>query len=256
MPTPAKRSTRATQRKPGANAAEAFPAVAPAPCLPDDQIYARLHTAIARQQLPPGTRLREDEIRQIFNVSRTRIRTVFSRLAHAGIVTLEPNRGASVTTPTVQEAREIFAARRTIEGTIVAQAVRHAKPQDMARLREHLTREQVADTRRDRTGMIQLSGEFHLLIAEIGGNEVLRRFLADLITRESLVLLAYERPGRSSCSNHEHHDILEAFEKHDPDLAARLMIEHLHAIEERLDFGERERPPIDLSRILAGSADR
>lgn len=223
--------------------------------LSDEDIYARLYTAIARQQLPPGTRLREDEIRQIFGVSRARIRTVFSRLAHTGIVTLEPNRGASVTRPSVKEAREVFAARRAIEGTIAREAVQHATKRDIARMRDHLMRERDADNRRDRTGMIRLSGEFHLLIAEIADNELLRRFLADLITRESLVILTYEQPGRPSCSNHEHEHILEAFARGDAEGAAKLMIEHLDAIEERLDFGDRQRSEIDLATILRGSAE-
>ena len=221
----------------------------------DDDIYERLYTAIAQQQLPPGTRLREDEIRQIFGVSRARIRTVFSRLAHTGIVTLEPNRGASVTRPSVKEAREVFAARRAIEGTIVREAVQRATRRDILRMRDHLKRERDADNRRDRTAMIRLSGEFHLLIAELADNELLRRFLADLITRESLVILTYEQPGRPSCSNHEHEHILEAFERGDAERAATLMIEHLIAIEERLDFGDRQRGEIDLATILRGSAD-
>ena len=221
----------------------------------DDEIYARLYTAIARQQLPPGTRLREDEIRQIFGVSRARIRTVFSRLAHTGIVSLEPNRGASVTRPSVRDAREVFAARRAIEGTITREAVKRATKRDIARLRDHLVREKDADNRRDRTEMIRLSGEFHLMIAEIAENELLRRFLADLITRESLVILTYEQPGRSSCSNHEHEQILDAFLRGDADGAVDLMLAHLIAIEERLDFGDRQRPEIDLSSILTGSAD-
>lgn len=222
----------------------------------DEDIYDKLYTAIAQQQLPPGTRLREDEIRQIFGVSRARIRTVFSRLAHTGIVTLEPNRGASVTRPSVKEAQEVFAARRAIEGTIVREAVRRATKRDIARMRDHLKRERDADNRRDRTAMIRLSGEFHLLIAELADNELLRRFLADLITRESLVILTYEQPGRPSCSNHEHEHILEAFERGDAESAATLMIEHLNAIEERLDFGDRQRAEIDLAAILRGLPHR
>ena len=80
----------------------------------DDQIYRRIYGAIAGQELPPGTRLREDQMRQIFEVSRARIRKVFSRLAFEGLVSIEPNRGASVAKPSAGEAREIFAARRAI----------------------------------------------------------------------------------------------------------------------------------------------
>ncbi len=223
--------------------------------LSDDEIYQRLYTAIARQQLPPGTRLREEELCQIFGVSRARIRNVFSRLTYAGVVTLEPNRGASVTRPSVREAREIFAARRAIEGNLMREAVARATKADIARLAEHLKRERDADNRRDRTEMIRLSGEFHLLLADIADNELLRGFLANLITRESLVILTYEQPGRPSCSNHEHEHILEAFAAGDSERAATLMIEHLNAIEERLDFGGNKRPQVDLAAILRDSAE-
>ena len=58
--------------------------------------------------------------------------------------------------------------------------------------------------------MVRLSGEFHLLMAEIAGNTILLRFLRELITREALVILVYERPGKPSCSHHEHRLILQA----------------------------------------------
>src|ERR1700709_2614177 len=94
----------------------------------DDQVYARIYDAIAGQELPPGTRLREDHMRQIFGVSRARIRKVFSRLTFEGLVQIEPNRGASVARPTAGEARENFAARRAIEAAIVRMVAENFEP--------------------------------------------------------------------------------------------------------------------------------
>jgi DNA-binding GntR family transcriptional regulator len=220
------------------------------PVLSDDDIYARIHQTIARQQLPPGTRLREDEIRQIFNVSRARIRNVFSRLAFAGVVTLEPNRGASVARPSVKEAREIFVARRTIEGTITRDVAARMTRRDEVQLRAHIALEVDAEMRRDRAEMIRLSGEFHLRLAEIGGNSVLTKFLTELVTRESLVIAAYETPGRPSCSNHEHSRILDALVRRDADAAYAIMMEHLDAIESRLDLDRKATPAIDLAALF------
>ncbi|MBN8535219.1 MAG: GntR family transcriptional regulator [Rhizobiales bacterium] len=217
----------------------------------DDEVFARIHSAIAQQQLPPGTRLREDEMRQIFGVSRARIRNVFSRLAYAGVVTLEPNRGASVTRPSVKEAREIFVARRTIEATIVAEVAQRITRKDVVRLRDHIAREVDAEARRDRAEMIRLSGEFHLLLADIAGNAVLKKFLTELVTRESLVIAAYETPGRPSCSNHEHSRILEALVLKDADKATMLMQEHLDAIVSRLDLDRNSSQSIDLATIFS-----
>src|SRR4051812_8935590 len=82
---------------------------------PDAAIYRRIYEAIWAQELPPGTRLREDQLAKLFSVSRARVRKVLSLLAYEGLVQIEPNRGASVAKPSPEEARQLFAARRAIE---------------------------------------------------------------------------------------------------------------------------------------------
>src|SRR5436190_18068145 len=111
----------------------------------DDQIYARIYQAIGGQELPPGTRLREDQMRQIFGVSRARIRKVFSRLAFEGLVQIEPNRGASVARPSAEEARETFAARRAIEAAIVRIVAEKFEPRLKTALARHIAREAAAE---------------------------------------------------------------------------------------------------------------
>ena len=220
----------------------------------DDRIYEAIHGAIASQELPPGTRLREDEMRTIFKVSRARIRKVFARLAYAGLLTIEPNKGASVFKPTPAEAREIFAARRGIEGTIVRMLAGRLAKADLTALRRHIAGEARAEAGRDWTEMVRLSGEFHLRLAEIAGNALLLRFLRELISREALVILVYEKPGKPSCSHHEHEQILDALVRGDAAHAAGLMDEHLANIEERLELDREVRKPVDLGRLFAARA--
>jgi DNA-binding GntR family transcriptional regulator len=223
-----------------------------ASALLDDQVYARIYQAIGGQELPPGTRLREDQMRQIFGVSRARIRKVFSRLAFEGLVQIEPNRGASVARPSAEEARETFAARRAIEAAIVRMVAENFEPKQKIALAKHIVKETDAEAKRDPAEMTRLSGEFHLLLAEMAGNRTLQRFLRELITRESLVILAYEKPGKPSCSNHEHQLILDALVRRDAVKAAKLMLQHLENVEDRLDIGRDARPPVDLKRLFAG----
>lgn len=217
----------------------------------DDAIYDKVHAAIAAQDLPPGTRLREEELREIFGVSRARIRKVLTRLAYAGLVTIEPNKGASVFRPSPRDAREIFAARRGIEETILRLLAGRLVPADRAALEAHVAAEAAAEARRDWAAMVRLSGEFHLRLAEISGNAILLRFLHELITREALVILVYEKPGQPSCSHHEHQLILEAIAAGDAARATRLMDEHLANVEDRLDLDRETRKGIDLAALLA-----
>jgi DNA-binding GntR family transcriptional regulator len=217
----------------------------------DDKVHDRIHAAIAAQELPPGTRLREDQMRQIFGVSRARIRKVFSRLAFEGLVAIEPNRGASVAKPSPEEARENFAARRAIEVALVRMVAGKFEPRHKTALARHIARETAAEARRDATDMIRLSGEFHALLAELAGNRTLEKFLRELITRESLVILAYEKPGQPSCSNHEHRLILDALARRDGAKAAKLMLQHLENVEKRLDLDRDTSRVVDLKQVFA-----
>ncbi len=170
-------------------------------------------------------------MRQIFSVSRDRIRKVFARLAYDGLVTIEPNRGASVTKPSVNEARELFAARRGIEAAILAALVPRFGASEKRVLAAHIGEEHAAAAERDYERMIALSGEFHLKLAQIAENRPLEKFLRELITRESLVIQAYERPGNPSCSADEHQSILDALVRKDVETATVLMAEHLANVE-------------------------
>lgn len=223
-----------------------------ASALLDDQVHDRIRAAIAAQELPPGTRLREDQMRRIFGVSRARIRKVFARLAFEGLVAIEPNRGASVAKPSVEEAREVFAARRAIEAAMIRMVAERFAPKHKALLAKHIAKEAAAETRRDTAEMIRLSGEFHALLAAIAGNRTLEKFLRELIMRESLVILAYEKPGQPSCSNHEHRLILGALARRDAAKAAKLMLQHLDNIEKRLDLDREARRSVDLAELFAG----
>ena len=86
----------------------------------DDIVYAHIFEAILEQRLAPGTKLSEEALGEIFGVSRTIIRRALSRLAHESVVLLRPNRGAVVASPSVEEARQVFMARRLVETTFEA----------------------------------------------------------------------------------------------------------------------------------------
>src|SRR5437867_4139986 len=96
--------------------------------LSDERMYDEIYSAIIKHNLPPGTKLPEDALADVFGVSRTRIRKVLHQLAHEGMVSLERNRGASVAKPPTQEARDVFAARRLVETAAVREIAQLSKP--------------------------------------------------------------------------------------------------------------------------------
>jgi DNA-binding GntR family transcriptional regulator len=204
----------------------------------EEAIYRTLHAAITERRLPAGMRLVEDQLARLFCVSRARVRAVLQMLARDRMVTLQKNRGAFVSYPSVAEAREVFQARRLIESALIREAAVIAVQKGVDVLDRHVEQERQAARRNDRRESIRLSGDFHLLIAELVGNSTLTGYLEELIARTSLVIAIYEgRAGAGDdCGPDAHYRIVRALSIGDADQAARLMQEHLVEVEAHLDL--------------------
>ena len=222
------------------------------PVLPSvDAIHQRVLGAIVEHRLPPGTKLGEEKLAKVFGVSRTQIRQVLERLSHDSIVTVLPNRGAFVSSPSVEEAREVFAARRVIEQDLIRQAARLAQKADIQRLRQHVAQESAARAANDKRAIIRLSGEFHQLIADIAGNRFLAKTMRELETLTCLVIILYDAPNVPACPYHEHSDLVDVIEARDEQRAADHMVEHLRHVEASLDFQRRGDGEIDFDAVFA-----
>ena len=217
----------------------------------DMRIYRAVVNAVMSHRLPPGTHLGEADFCELYQVSRTTVRKALQRLAHDHIIELRPNRGAVIASPTPEEAREIFAARRAIEREIVPLVIRNATPDSLRQIRAALQDEDEARRTGDRAGWIRLGGEFHILLAELAGNRVLQRFMAELVSRCSLIIALYETPGATMCENDEHQDLATLIEQGKTKEATHLIEHHLLEIEARLRLGTVDKK-VNLAEALSG----
>lgn len=208
----------------------------------DQIIYDAILKAVAGQRLPPGTKLTEASLCDLFAVSRTTVRKAIQRLAHDNILELQPNRGAFIAQPTPHETREIFSARRAIEAAILPIAIASITRAQVADLRAAIRHEHEAYHGGDYAKWIRLGGEFHMQLACMAGNHTLTRFLRELVSRCSLIIALYQAPGTTFCPNEGHAELIDAIEAGDIPLAIARMTQHLLDIERslRLDGGIRE----------------
>lgn len=199
---------------------------------------ALIHRVLARVllegRLAPGTQLVETRLAAIFGVSRERIRKLLQRLGHERLLDLIPNRGAFVANPSLAQAREIYEARRIVEGGVVARLAGTLTAPQAAALAEHGRREAAALKAGDRSESIRLSGEYHVLLAECAGSPFVERSMRELVSRTSMLVAMFESPGASSCACEEHEEITVALAEGDPARAVRAMHAHLSLIETRL----------------------
>lgn len=208
-----------TARAPGAGASST------------EQIVSAITDAIIERRLMPGTKLGEQQIADLFSVSRTIVRQALNQLSRDRLVTLEPSRGAFVSTPSIEEAREVFETRRLVETGMARQLVARITDLQVAQLRQHLREEQAAVSRVDVAGRTRLLADFHVVLARMTGNSVLAALVSDLLSRSQLISLMYQSSHSAGHSHDEHAGIVDALERRDTRATVRLMEKHLESVE-------------------------
>ena len=215
-----------------------------------DDVYDRIFAAVLEHRLAPGTKLGEDKLAGIFTVSRGRIRLALNRLAHEQIVRLEPNRGAYVASPSPTEAREIFEVRRLLEPGVVRRLVEVIDTKGLSRLRALVRAEAEARSRNDRRAIIRMSGEFHIVLAELAGNAILAKTIRELASLTCLIIYLYDSPDIPSCHGDEHAAITSAVAGKNVAKAVKLMNAHLDHVEDSLALTVEKAVTDDLERVF------
>jgi DNA-binding GntR family transcriptional regulator len=217
------------------------------------RIVDAITAAIVERRLMPGTKLVEQQIADIFAVSRTVVRQALNQLSRDRLVTLEPARGAFIASPGVAEAQQLFEVRTMLEAAMVRQLCAVISDEQVAELRAHLKAEAQAVARTDVSGRTRLLADFHVVLARMLGNQVLASMLTDLLTRSSLIALMYQSSHSAEHSQAEHVAIVDALAKRDARAAVRLLESHLHNVERNLRLNPRV---ADLATVLQPAALR
>ncbi len=198
----------------------------------DEAVYGAIRRAMHAGRLAPGTKLQEPALARVLKVSRERVRKALHRLVHEGWLTAVPNRGTFVPSLSVEEMREIYDVRGMLEAAIVRRLA--DRPGVAAkRLKAHIAAERAASRRNDRGRLFELSGEFHILLAELCDNGELGKLLRAMMTRTTMHFSLAAPERLHNCAGpHEHGDIAEAILAGKAERASRLMSAHLAGLVE------------------------
>lgn len=205
------------------------------------EAYSKILASIRSGTLTPGTRIREAQMAEWLQMSRTPVRQAIQRLESEGLLTLEPRAGLVVTLVDADFVAELYLMREVLEGTAARLAAECASRADLHVLQEFVQAE--LESPPDPQSAAESNRRFHMLVYRSAKNRFLLKSLRAL--HDSLALL-----GKSTLSNkprarqavHEHAKIVEAIVARKPEAAEALMRQHIHsAYQERLRllFGAR-----------------
>jgi DNA-binding GntR family transcriptional regulator len=218
--------------------------------LSNQEIYERIYAAISERRLAPGTKLSEERLAQAFHASRTRIHEVLMRLSQELVIELHTNRGAFVASPTPRDLRDVFAVRRALERAIAVELCEKFAGQSVALLHAHLEQEAIARATGARDTLARLTGEFHVRLAEITENRLFGDNLRRLVALTGLAIAQYDSSASHACPDHEHADIVAAIEAGDARRAERIMLDHLHHVEQGIQLPAAAADEMDFEKIF------
>ena len=196
-----------------------------------DNVFDQLRKAIIKGEITPGSKVNEPQLSKQYGISRGPLREAIRRLEGCKLVELKPNSGAKVVSLNQDQAIEIYEIRESLEGLACRLAAEKASPEDCLKLRELLANHEQQIQSEDGRLYYQKEGDldFHYLIVQLSGNKRLFNLLCEELYH---LLRLYRRqtssgPSRPRRAFKEHHQIVDALENQDGELAELLMRRHI-----------------------------
>jgi DNA-binding GntR family transcriptional regulator len=207
-------------------------------------VYTTLRQEILSMALEPGSPLDEVRLSERFGMSRTPVREALLRLASDGLVTTLPNRNTIVSIIDFATLPTYFDALCLMYRVTTRNAAEKRGAKMMDQIRAEQQRFLDAVVAQDAIAMIDANREFHVAIANAGGNPYYSNFFARLLDEGRRILRLYystfnDRLPRQYVDEHEL--MINAIEAGDVELADRLAVDHAAQIVRQIqDYVARE----------------
>ena len=192
-----------------------------------ERVYQQIKWRIVYGTYVPGKALSESVLARVHGSSRTPVREALSRLVEEGYVARVPRKGWIVSPITLMAIQNTFDVRRLLEGTAAETAATRADTGAVAKLRdlaEYPIFETTPESYRTR---LTANAQFHLAVAAATQNGFMVDLVRHCLTQHNRVLsLGLDFPVHPA-SVDEHHDVVNAIERHDAAGARVAMERHL-----------------------------
>jgi len=199
-----------------------------------EEIYDALHRQIIAGKYGPGDWLRQEDIATLMGVSMTPVREALDLLVSTGLAERVPYRGVRVREMSTKDIADAYGLRLILEALTAREAALHITAEQISSLEKIMAEMKKRVKLNEMPQERQLSREFHALIAEASGNDLLTKLYAVVANAFPDWLLyeaVYRKPellaGSVAQTYEEHTAIMDALKKGEADKAAQKSIEHV-----------------------------
>jgi len=175
-----------------------------------EAVYRALRRDVITLRHPPGAALTEHQLALRYGSSRVPVREACRRLQQEGLLAVVPYKGYFVSRISVQEIADCFDLRLVLETHAVARACDRATEVDLERLARDAAVEYVPDDFDSYVDFLEHNLEFHIRVAELGGNRRLVTSLRDLLwSMQRFFFLGLDVGDFAGEMRSEHEELLE-----------------------------------------------
>lgn len=198
------------------------------------RVYAAISQALLSGKLRPGMPLRERNLAQALDCTRGAVRKVLARLGFEGKLVLEPNRGAFVPQPSLDDIRQTYRARRVLETGVIASICGRLSDAQLTVLDAHVDTEARSHADGTHERSIRLAGEFHLKLIGMADSAELDAFAHQLVAKTELYKALYDPAEFMHCAPTEHAQLVGQLRDGKTQAAISLATAHLDELEARV----------------------
>lgn len=188
-------------------------------------IEEKLRSAIFDGRLPCGMAIRQQELANLFGVSRMPVREALRQLEAQGLLVVEPHRGA-VVAPLIQgDAAETYDLRMLLEAEALRQSIPLLDDVDFAQAQACI---EALEAETDFHEMGRLNRLFHMAFyAKTTNRRLLQLIEQGLHEEERFLRFHMESMGLGKVCQDDHRQLLAAARQHNVELSIELLARHL-----------------------------
>jgi len=198
-------------------------------------LFTELSKDILQGKLKAGDKLSEQQVCDMYGLSRTPVREAFRQLELEGLIETIPNRGAFVVGLSTRDISDLYEMRKAYEEIAVRWAIERITKEELEKLEEAYEFMEFYTIKKDAEKMLNINLKFHNLIYQAAHNRILCHTLSTF-----QFYLKQIRTNNSYLTEHldtvlaEHKKIFEAFISHDTEAGADAAAAHLDNARKRI----------------------
>jgi len=190
-------------------------------------IEERLRSVILDGRLPPGTAVRQQEIADLYGVSRMPVREALRQLEAQGLLKVEMHKGAVVAPLIGEDAVDTYALRVLLETEALRQSIPRLDDNDICSARSFIHQLE-NETRHAEIG--RLNRLFHMALYSKAPNQKLLRLIENELNEEERFLRFHlSSMGLGKLTQDDHNALVDAAAEKNVGEAVKVLEQHLNS---------------------------